>query len=139
MGFLHERPESYRMLQHQHRQSTFESSSASLDINNTDESQILPKRWHWVIRETQAVSLWSCTSMLVRLAFRSLISLASREDSEASRLFSDLLSSYGLLPPQQATDMILTAASVLASWVVFLLPKRLVTGQNPGFFVSNPE
>lgn len=69
--------------------------------------------WNLVAREARAVSAWAFLAPLLRLAFAPLIACVSG-DTCSSRLFS-----------------------VLAGWVLWLLPKSVAQNMAPGFIFAS--
>jgi hypothetical protein len=87
-----------------------------------------------LIREAQAVSLWSCTSMLFRLCIDLSLTAATYQNEPS------ILHGFWIrIPPLSPfTGWVLTVSSIIISWIKEALPAKVLSGQAPGFIFANP-
>lgn len=101
----------------------------------TDEEENLlassARHWDGLLRETQAVSLWSCCSFLLRVAIGTLIALQSfREGDETTG--TTFRGFKGRMP------VLVWLTTQLAGWILALLPSKILSNRCHGFAFSNP-
>lgn len=94
------------------------------------EEFFMSRIWNLLIQEARAVSLWSCVSIMLRLALIFLSALASYRDDK-----SVMMRWFGV---DLVQEEFMVACSVLAGWILCLVPSKVLTQQAPGFVFSNP-
>ena len=113
------------------------------------------EQWQHLIRETQAVSLWSCSCLIFRLCVDLLMVVSSME-KEQHEIDSDgnigeqLKENILWLQQQQqqqklafiwadsTTKTIMVTVAIFSSWVLYCFPSKVLFSQCPGFFFGNP-
>jgi hypothetical protein len=105
------------------------------DEQAAEEEEFFSSRvWTLLIQEARAVSLWSCVSIMLRLALIFLCTLASyRNDKSVIHSFW-----FVKQPVSESTQELWTIASVFAGWILCLAPSKVLTQQAPGFTFANP-
>jgi hypothetical protein len=120
------------------------------------QQEMSGEQWKRLIRETQAVSLWSCTCLIFRLSVDILMALSSLEKDFETESFNDgvdeqLKESILWLQQQKqkhhqlpflseyaTAKTIMAAVSMFSSWIVYCFPSKVLFSQCPGFFFGNP-
>jgi hypothetical protein len=109
------------------------------DADHEDDDDDKALRWWWnsLLRETQAVSLWSCCSFLLRVLIVSLSLMQSKtsqlELSDSDATFLKLKN--GPMP----VVLVLSTLSTLSRWILAVMPSKLLSVfDSPGFIFSNP-
>jgi hypothetical protein len=88
-----------------------------------------------LLQEARAVSLWSFSSTLIRLFFALLALLANYRDSkDANKIWL----MQKLQPVSDDTHEWFLIASVVAGWILCLLPSKVALQQAPGFSFASP-
>jgi hypothetical protein len=115
--------------------SKTESSSFSMENEeNNNEPPSASSIFHLILQEARAVSLWSCISIMLRMAIVFLVTLAAyRHDKQALRLW---FGTYDASSP--ASQEVWTTVSVFSGWILAMAPSKLLTQQAPGFIFANP-
>jgi hypothetical protein len=122
-----------------------DEDTVMVDTTTTNTTTAITTRegsWKHLYRETQAVSLWSCCSMMFRVCICFFVAMGKYKDTIDSHapqqqqvdMTSWLVSNTVLLDDFYLTPTI----SILAGWILFWIPPKLVTKQCPGFVFSNP-
>ena len=83
------------------------------------------------IKEARAVWLWSCLSLTLRIVIGLLLDLAAyiTEHKQCS---------YGNNELSTIRRQVLETSSVIAGWVIGLMPSSVSANQAPGFIFANP-
>lgn len=90
-----------------------------------------------LLREAQAVILWSCTSMAFRLCLDLLLMLAAAEPPEDPSVLLLWGAGGGLVSPAIVRE-VAAVASVVLGWLVRALPSKVPSRRCPGFVFANP-